>query len=296
MNGIAWAFLAMLVLAIAGLLVVACKYYFYRKKINQLAKQIQGFLHAPYEAMPFSVQDNATAQIENAVAELEGLVILKHRLKEKTIKEESDFIADISHQLKNPLAGLKLFCEMDNGAHREKQLALIAHMEKLIYSLLRLEKLRAGGYEMNFEDYDLRVIVSEVCDGLRPMHTAKNIAVYGDAMLRCDQAWISEAFSNIIKNACEHAKENVTIDVERTAGNVFVNIQDDGGGVPDAQLSLLFRRFSLVSTKMGGGTGLGLAISRAIVEKHHGLVMARNAACGLQIMLSFPVIEAVRTI
>ena len=172
-------------------------------------------------------------------------------------------------------------------------------MEKLIYSLLRLEKLRADAYEMHFADHDLHALAWEVWAELQPLYPEIEFALTGHAELRCDAGWISEALRNILKNSCEHTapKGRITVTLETAERSITVTVEDSGGGIPEEEVPRLFRRFYRSGTPTpGGGAGLGLAIARTIVEKHHGLISAENTARGLQITLCFPRLDGIKKI
>lgn len=294
MNANAWLMLGLCVLLFCGLGISAARLWKYKKKRAQLEGQINSFLQNGRQVLPFSVADDSFAPLENAIAQLEEQILLERGRQEKIQQKESRLIADISHQLKTPLAGLKLFCEMDEGPHSQKQLALIGQMNGLIYSLLRLEKLRVGAYEMRFAPCELGSLTREIGREMGQMYAHIAFDISGDAQLRCDAGWMREAHCNLIKNACEHGKKEVGVKVEETQESVLIHIEDDGPGVAEENLPILFERFSRLSERAGKGTGLGLAIAKAIVEKHHGMISAKNAKPGLVIQLSFPRIEGIQ--
>lgn len=285
-----WLLLILCLILICVLAVFFLKWWKWRKRIERLEEQIDLFFQGG-EALAFSVEDGVEAQLENAIAQLEDAILLERGNQKKMQEEESQLIADISHQFKTPLAGLKLFCEMDDGPHRQKQLALIDRMNGLIYSLLRLEKLRVGAYAMQFASFELNDLLRGIEEDMRQLYPHIQISQTGNAQMRCDANWMREVLSNIVKNACEHAQTSVHVVLEHRQGDVSISIEDDGPGVREEELPLLFGRFSSLSAKTGGGTGLGLAIAKTIVEKHHGVIMAENAKQGLKVLLTFPKIE-----
>ena len=71
-----------------------------------------------------------------------------------------------------------------------------------------------------------------------------------------------------------------------------VVIEDNGGGVPEAELSKLFERFHRSVNASPDSAGIGLAITKAIVEKHHGTIIAENSNKGLRVSMCFPIIDA----
>ncbi|NLZ92402.1 MAG: hypothetical protein GX922_00030 [Firmicutes bacterium] len=101
----------------------------YQKAVYLLQQQIMDFLEGRIKTPKFSVNDDLFALLENAVVELENRLLLERHQAVLAGKKNADFITDVSHQLKTPLAALKLYCEMDQsknlGAHTQKQLVLI---------------------------------------------------------------------------------------------------------------------------------------------------------------------------
>lgn len=290
-----------------------------KKKIEALHGQLVDFLEGRLPSPHFSVDDDDFALLENAVVELENRLLQEQEKARLETQKNAAFIADISHQLKTPLAALRLYSELEQarlgptgetktvagrergspGEYINKQLALIERMEKLIYSLLRLEKLRADAYEMHFADHDLHALAWEVWAELQPLYPEIEFALTGHAELRCDAGWISEALRNILKNSCEHTapKGRITVTLETAERSITVTVEDSGGGIPEEEVPRLFRRFYRSGTPTpGGGAGLGLAIARTIVEKHHGLISAENTARGLQITLCFPRLDGIKKI
>ncbi len=260
----------------------------------RLHDQIMRFLAGEIKTPSFSVRDNRFAMFENAVIELETRLLQSEENRLTEIRKNEKLLTDISHQLKTPISGLKLYCEMDGGAHLEHKLKLLNRMEHLIGSLLRLERLRADGYEFHFEIKELSAIVRDALVRVVPLFPGRRIEVNGEAELSCDEAWLGEAISNLIKNACEHTREDgrISITIEQAENSVFCTVQDDGGGVPAGELGSLFRRFFRSSASTASdGVGVGLAIVRAIVEKHHGTVSAENAQGGLKVTICLPLLH-----
>ena len=267
------------------------------KQINNLKENIESFIEGGEKA-EYSTADSNFARLQNAVAELENLLLLEKSNSASQAKSNADFVAYISHQLKTPLAGLRLYCEIEQSstptAYTEKELQLIAKMESLVFNLLKLEKIKSDAYEMKFVERSLDEIVGEIIGNFKPLFPEKEFIINGTAAFRCDKEWIIEAIGNIIKNACEHTGSDgrITVSVSQNESSVTLVIEDNGGGVPNEQLSLLFNRFYRANNASPESAGIGLAISKAIFEKHHATVTAENSKDGLKITACFPIINA----
>lgn len=278
---------AALAICLAGLLRA-------HRAVRRLHAQIESFLRGETVVPEFSVNDDALAPLENAVAELEARLRQCEDSARQIQQEQNDLIVDISHQFKTPIAGLRLYCEMDASAHRDRQLQLIERMEKLITSLLRLEMLRSGGYAFDFQLRALPDVAREAASSLSDLFPGREIAISGEAVVRCDGYWMREVFQNLLKNACEHTEcgGHIRVAFSHTETAAFFSVEDDGGGMPPEELPKLFHRFYRSANAAPGGVGVGLAIARAIVEKHHGTLSAENGAKGLRIVGCVPILHA----
>lgn len=268
-----------------------------KKKIRSLTESIDKFM-GDGTMTELSTSDGYIAHLQSNICELESRLVQEREYTKLEAKSNTEFISDISHQLKTPLAGLRLYCEMEHNtspdSHTQKELELISKMEKLIYNVLKLEKIRSDTYIMSFEENNIFEIATELKNEFSPLFPKKQITVSGSGTLRCDKAWLCEALGNVIKNACEHTASDGRVDIliEQAERSVSVIIEDNGGGVPESELSMLFKRFHRTENASPDSTGVGLSITKAIIEKHHGTVIAENSENGLRISMCFPIIEA----
>ena len=270
---------------------------FGRARLKRLSERMEDYLTGNGGKLQMYLKEDTIAQVENAAMEMQNRIDLaEERLRQET-KRTSDLTADISHQLKTPLASLRLFCEMDRSEHCEQQIGQIERMETLISSLLRLEKLCADGYDFNFETCDIRKLIMQAWQQLQPLWPDRELEVEGEAVIRCDEKWLSEAFRNLMKNACEHTAEGgrIRVSLEQTDRTFHCTVEDDGGGASQKDLPHLFERFYRAEGQDSKGAGLGLAIVKEIIFRHHGHIIAENAEKGLRFTITMPVLDMARS-
>ena len=282
--------IGILLLTAAGILI-----YRFREqnRLKTLSERMEDYLTGHGGTIPLSLREDTVAQVENAAAEMQNRILVTEERFRQEAQRTSDLTADISHQLKTPLASLRLFCEMDESAHCEQQISQIERMETLISSLLRLEKLCADGYELVFDEYNLRELIDENWRQLHPLWPDRTLTLEGEAGIRCDARWMGEAFRNLMKNACEHTAEggHIRIRLEQTDRTVHCTLEDNGGGAAQKYLPHLLERFYRAEDQPAQGSGLGLAIVKEIIGRHHGHITAENGTEGLKFTISLPVMD-----
>ncbi|MBM4359885.1 MAG: two-component sensor histidine kinase [Deltaproteobacteria bacterium] len=193
------------------------------------------------------------------------------------------FAADLSHELKNPVAAIRASAEvLDDGALEEPEearrfvariLESTGRIEALLGDLLSLARLEARGVEAEAA-VDLAAIVREALGPLGEPNDAGELEVViedsASMCVRGDAGWLARAIRNLIDNARLHGDKGapVMIRLSRRDDRVLCRVSNRGAVAP-AVAARLFRRF--VTTRADrGGTGLGLAIVRAVAEAHGG--------------------------
>lgn len=288
------AAVVLLAIALIALLIVHLRQ---RRRIGDLAEQMESFLVSGSNPLKFSVQEDALAPLQNATAELENQVLLARDQKKNERRATQNLTADISHQLKTPLASLRLFCEMDESAHVNEQLSQIERMEGLIQSLLRLERLCADGYDFTFAEHDIAALVRSSWQGLSSVYPQKKLKIDGNATIRCDEKWLGEAYLNLLKNACEHTPEDgeIIVQLDQSDAAFFCSVSDNGGGVDAKELPHLFDRFYHAHSRETKGAGIGLSIVKEIIRRHHGNIYAENIPGGLRMVITLPILNLTKS-
>jgi signal transduction histidine kinase len=206
------------------------------------------------------------------------------------------FVADLSHELKNPVAAIRAACEVlgegagDDPAARARFVGRIdeasRRLEILLHDLLGLARLEAQGLPLDAKALDLARTVTASVSAMEPRATARNVVIdeeVGPAPVRGDERWLRRAVDNLLSNAIRYAPEGSAVDVHlRLDGDdAVLTVRDRGPGVSPALRPRLFDRFVTDRTD-ADGTGLGLAIVRSVAEHHGGsvcLLDTRPGAC-----------------
>lgn len=294
-----------LILIIALLVLITAVLLISRHRQNKEIEKINGLVNdylANDKPIDFSLSDKRLSALQNNISDLQNRVTVQKAYTENQIKKNTEFVLDISHQLKTPLAALRLYCEIDerenSTPHTEKQLQVIDKTEALVQNILKLEKIENDGYTMEFKPHSVNEIIKNTVREFSLIFDRKVFSINGDGILNCDEFWLREAFSNVIKNACEHTPADgvVNIKISQTERSLTVEVHDNGEGVCDEDLPNLFTRFYKAKNASAQSIGIGLAITKAITEKHHGTITAENKNNSLLITMCFPIIDGVQAV
>ena len=228
----------------------------------------------------------------------------------KAQRFKSDFVANVSHELKTPLVSIKGFLETISGHAKDDleaqkkfipiMLEQADRMESLIKDLLSLSRIELEEHIQPQDKVNLKEILSNVEDihqkNLISFEFKNNIK--DDFFIKGDHEKLIEVFSNIIDNSIKYSEKNKKIEINCGQGNgkvigdsYTVSIKDNGIGIPTEQLPRITERFFRVDaakSKKVGGTGLGMAIVKHIVNQHRGeLEIKSEAQNGTEIKVHF---------
>ncbi|MBR1862900.1 MAG: HAMP domain-containing histidine kinase [Ruminococcus sp.] len=199
----------------------------------------------------------------------------------------ADYLYDFSHQIKTPCTGLVLNNDilMNNPMSFEQQQEYfdnnklcLDRISLLCASSLRLARLDAGVIEYDRSMNDLDLIVEEAMGAVRVLASENGTALENKVppghRVLCDRMWLCEAVTNIIKNAVEHTPGG-TVRASCTADPVMIKlvITDNGSGIAEDELPLVFRRFySKSAAHDPHSVGIGMSIAKKVIEDMHGKI------------------------
>ncbi|OLC52556.1 MAG: hypothetical protein AUH85_16785 [Chloroflexi bacterium 13_1_40CM_4_68_4] len=216
---------------------------------------------------------------------------------ERANRLKSEFLASVSHELRTPMNAIigytKLMLDGLDGDLTEQQIADLQRVGQaadnllsLINGLLDLAKIEAGKMELNAEEVDMRVVIEEVIELIRPQADAKGLALEMDVPLVmpaafADRARVRQVLVNLAANAVKFTERgSVTVAAAQADGWITMAVTDTGVGIsPEAQTYIFdeFRQADSSTTRKYGGTGLGLAISKRLVALHGGRLWVDSA-------------------
>ena len=201
-----------------------------------------------------------------------------------------EFMGNVSHELKTPLFTVQGYIStlLDSNIDDEKlKMKYLKRadkgVERLIYIIKDLDmisKLEVGDLSLNFEEFDIVKLVSNVFELFEMKASKKRITLTFDIdyekpiMVRADKERIQQVLTNLIVNSIKYGRDNGTteVSIENLIKNkVIVRVTDNGEGIEEENIPRLFERFFRVDktgSRKVGGSGLGLSIVKHIIEAH----------------------------
>lgn len=206
-------------------------------------------------------------------------------------------IADVSHELKTPLASIKAYMEgLQDGVipNTPATFRQIQHeagrLERLVHDLQELSRAEAGQLHLQATPLDLKGLVQATVDWIQPQFTSKAVQLTCRLPLAAAMVWgdhdrLRQALLNILGNALQYTSSGgqVSVQLQTQGHSAHLQISDSGVGLAEADLSRIFQRFYRVDqsrARASGGSGIGLTIARHIVWAHQGELWAASAGVG----------------
>jgi two-component system, OmpR family, sensor histidine kinase ChvG len=209
------------------------------------------------------------------------------------IDANEQFAADVSHEIKNPLASLRSAVVTLRVAkrddQREKLLNVIEHdvrrLDRLVSDISNASRLDSELVKEEEEEFNLLKTLSNLTEHLGKQGQEKGVDFITDLpptpiVIRGLEARLAQVFVNLITNAISFCDEGDAVRVwaRRRENRVLIVVEDTGPGIPEQALTKVFKRFysERPVAQFGDHSGLGLAISKQIVEAHGGVIWAEN--------------------
>lgn len=303
---IVWAIGLLLSPVFSGMVI-----YFLSKEMTDEEKKTENILQLLTEQMERYRRSDFTTVIspcdieglrmkeewENIHNQLRELGYYFQSMKEQLEIEENNtktMISDIAHQLKTPLASLRMSYELaqeDGMTPEEKEEFIqkeeveIHRLELLIEELVKLSRLENHMIRICPKEQGIRKTLTEAVNMVFAKALEKSIQIHvdmiEDVIVRHDDKWTAEAIANVLDNAIKYSGPRTVISViVRTLPNLLIiDIEDEGIGILSGELHKIFQRFyrgEKAAAYAGDGAGIGLYLSRKIIEEQKGMIVAKS--------------------
>lgn len=279
--------------AIAALLFVRMLARGMTKPLRQMAAATAKMARGDYSERVHTASRDEVGRLadafNNMAAELEHVDRLRR-----------DLVANVSHELKTPIAAIRAHLEnllegveQPDPATIELMLRQSERLSALVEQVLDLSRLESGTMVLDRQAVSLAPVAEQV---VAEVDLARNVRVRTDlpaslAPADADRQRIHQVLYNLLDNAARYSAD-VTLTVHERGEELIAQVDDNGPGIPAEQLSHVFERFyraDAARSRADGGAGLGLAIARSIVEAHGGRIWAeRRAPSGMRFSFTLP--------
>jgi signal transduction histidine kinase/DNA-binding response OmpR family regulator len=226
-------------------------------------------------------------------------------------RHKDEFLATLSHELRNPLAPLRNSLHLLRAAGGGGSAAIhdimerqLNHLVRLVDDLLEVSRISRGALELRKERVDVGEIARSAVETSRPLIEAGRHRL--ELALPRETLWVdgdpvrlAQILSNLLNNAAKYTEPGgrIVLSARRADGGVALSVRDNGPGIPPEALPRIFEMFSRgarQSARHQGGLGIGLALSRRLAEMHGGSIQAMSdgPGQGTELVVTLPVAAA----
>ncbi len=231
---------------------------------------------------------NKVAEKDQKMYDLNQRLLVANKKLRELDRMKSNFVANVSHELKNPLTNIKdalsIIVEGTAGEVNKEQERFVAiaarntdRLYRLVVDILTLSRIEAGKVEPRIEDVDLAVLLEDVIEDFtrelarKELTLDKNIQ-HDLGTVPADEDKITEVIINLLTNAIKYTPVRglITVKLTGTREEVCCEIADNGPGISKENQKKIFDKFERITAEKQEGAGLGLPIARELVHLHQG--------------------------
>ena len=302
-----------LIAAVAGLL---WKNYRTKKEAERFAEKVETALDAIVTGKEWNLEEELEDSLWGRTGtQLEKVEQVFRKKEEESFCEKErvkGLISDISHQIKTPVANIKLYMELLEGENVSRDVQeflkkIKGQTEKidfLMQSMVKMSRLETGILQIHKEEKDLYETIGCAVSAVVAEAAAKDIDLYVDCekpmQIRHDSKWTEEAIYNILDNAVKYTENGGKIQIHARRQELFLqlSISDTGKGIALERQAEIFTRFYREpEVHEKPGVGIGLYLARTIMELQKGYIEVKSEpGKGACFSLYFPVNDAQESI
>ena len=267
--------------------------YRYYQRLARLGENLDQIL---YHNLNLKLDDYTEGELSILASNIEKILIRMREQQALLVKDKhflADSLADVSHQLRTPLASLNLLFNRLKQKELSRQnyqlimqdiYRLLNQIERLLDNLLIIAKLDAGAIVFRRETVKAADLITKAIQPLEIKLELKDIDLQIEIQgeLQCDFFWTAEALTNVIKNCLEHCSAAGVIKLKSHDNPLYfeITVEDNGTGFDPQDLPHLFERFYRGKNAAADSIGIGLALARQIIHEQGGTLKATNKAHG----------------
>ncbi|MRR21390.1 HAMP domain-containing histidine kinase [bacterium] len=235
------------------------------------------------------------------------VLILRDIARERNLSRlRSDFISNVTHELKTPLTSIRMYAEslilerVKSAEEQKEYLSVVVNesdrLKRMINNILEFSKMEKGRPEYHFVRSDLAAVVREATDEMRHWFDQDGFVITSELepglYADIDTEKMRQALNNLFSNAIKYSPDSKMIFIRlfRNTDNACIEVEDRGIGIPGDKLSRIFEPFYRIGQEEGAsGTGLGLTVVKEIIEAHKGTIsVASEIGKGSKFKIQLP--------
>lgn len=266
------------------------KYVF--NKLDKVSKNVEGIIHGKYNIKDDFKEEGIFNIIHSDLNKLSKSINVKIKDLDKEKENIKELVTDISHQLKTPLASLKLYNsllleedldEEDRTEFLKTSSMSINKLQSLIESLVNISRLETSMISIKKENKNIKSTIIKAIESAKPKAINKCISInlndFDDKIVPHDSKWTEECIFNILDNAVKYTnlKGKIDIYVQDAINFIRIDIKDNGIGIDKNEFNNIFKRFyRSEEVQELEGSGVGLYLSRKILESQGGNIIVSS--------------------
>ncbi|WP_371025293.1 HAMP domain-containing sensor histidine kinase [Paraclostridium ghonii] len=261
-------------------------------KLGTVSQNIENIIHGKYNIEDDFKEEGIFSIIRSDLNKLSKSINIKIKNLDKEKESIKELVTDISHQLKTPLASLKLYNsllleeeldEIDRIEFLETNKMSINKLHSLIDSLVNISRLEINMISIKKENKSIKNTLLKAIESVKSKANIKSIEVkledFEDKMIPHDSKWTEECIFNILENGVKYTNYNgkINIYVEDVINFIRIDIKDNGIGIDKNEFNNIFKRFyRSEEVQELEGSGVGLYLSRKILESQGGNIIVSS--------------------